>query len=307
MQVLISWISVKGILFSAGCFKLLAEGKSANSIAVFVLDIKIEKDILKISNMAGPYCKVTATIKHKIITDSSPSRAIIRERRKMFNAEKLLGKIISETLGGSGSGKGRGGLMDSLASGTGLMTAIGLGVGAYEILKEQKGKAVPPPPAPGSVPPGVSAPPPLPPSTGGRKTQPPPPPPTSTGGVSDGNMVNRESEDVALRMIRVMIAAAHADGVLDANEEKAILDRLRGAEFTDEEKMFLLDELHKPKSVAELTAGIDDPSSAKALYMIGVAAIEVDTEAEQAWLDDLGSHLGLSSEIRKFIEEQSGK
>ena len=37
-------------------------------------------------------------------------------------------------------------------------------------------------------------------------------------------------------MIRVMIAAAHADGVLDADEEKAILDRLRGAELTDEEK-----------------------------------------------------------------------
>ena len=219
----------------------------------------------------------------------------------MFNAEKLLGKIISETLGGGASRKGGGGLMDSLSSGTGLMTAIGLGVGAYEILKEQKGKAVPPPPVPGRVPP------PLPPATGERKTQPPLPPPTPAVGVGEGNMVNRESEDIALRMIRVMIAAAHADGVLDANEEKAILERLRGAEFTDEEKMFLLDELHKPKSVAELTADIDDPSTARAMYMVGVAAIEVDTEVEQAWLDDLGGRLGVSPEIRKFIEEQSDK
>jgi len=226
----------------------------------------------------------------------------------MFNAEKLLGKIISETLGGSGSEKKRkrrksNSLLDSLASGQGLMTAIGLGVGAYEILKQQKqknpgisaGTSAPP-----SVPTGSttnSAPPPLP---GSSQT---PPPVPSAGGEKE-TAESATADELARRMIQVMIAAAHADGTLDEAEEKAILDRLRGAELDGEEKMFLLDELHQPRSVEELTAGIVDSSTAKAMYMLAVAAIEVDTEDERSWLDELGAQLGLSSEVRRFIEEQ---
>ncbi len=227
----------------------------------------------------------------------------------MFNAEKLLGKIISETLGGSSSKKKRKGrksntLLDSLASGQGLMTAIGLGVGAYEILKQQKqkdtgisaGTSAPP-----SIPTGSnssSAPPPLPGSTQAT----PPPVPSAGGEEKAAGTVS--GEELARRMIQVMIAAAHADGTLDETEEKAILDRLRGAELDGEEKMFLLDELHRPKSVEELTAGIEDSSTAKAMYMLAAAAIEVDTEAERSWLNGLGDKLGLSQEVRRFIEEQ---
>ncbi len=227
----------------------------------------------------------------------------------MFNAEKLLGKIISETLGGSGSGKKRKGkksnsLLDSLASGQGLMTAIGLGVGAYEILKQQQqkdtgisaGTSAPPPIPVGSA--SGSAPPPLPGSTQAT------PPPVPSAGVEEKKAGAVSAEELARRMIQIMIAAAHADGTLDEAEEKAILDRLRGAELDGEEKMFLLDELHRPKSVEELTAGIEDSSTAKAMYMLAAAAIEVDTEAERSWLDGLGDKLGLSPEVRRFIEEQ---
>ncbi|MDD3815510.1 MAG: hypothetical protein PHZ02_12795, partial [Desulfocapsaceae bacterium] len=77
----------------------------------------------------------------------------------MFNAEQLLGKIMAEMVG-SGSGykkqkKHKGGsvmnsLSTSLLSGKGLMTAIGLGVGAYEILKARQ--EAPPPPPVSSIP-----------------------------------------------------------------------------------------------------------------------------------------------------------
>lgn len=68
--------------------------------------------------------------------------------------------------------------------------------------------------------------------------------------------------------------------------------------------MFLLNELHQPKTLAELTAGISDPSVAKTMYMLAVAAIEIDTEAERAWLNQLAGQLGISREIQSFIEEQ---
>ncbi len=231
------------------------------------------------------------------------------EVKKMFNAEQLLGKIVRETLGNTGSGSG---LMDSLGSGAGLMTVIGLGVGAYEILSEQKkqgptgGATPPPPPLPGQS----SAPPPPPPPCAGHTPAP------SGGKIADKENANNESannenaglspEELAKRMIQAMIAAANADGILDEDEEQAILDKLRGAELSSEEKMFLLDELHNPKTIAGLTSGITDPASAKTMYLLAAGAITVDTDAERQWLDALGNSLGLSAGVRGFLEEQVG-
>ncbi len=229
----------------------------------------------------------------------------------MFNAEKLLGKIVQETLGGGRSGRKNkgGGMLDSLASGQGLMTVLGLGIGAYEILKGQQGDAPSTQPqgqSPPSIPTGTetrsSAPPP-PPLPGGTHSAPPSPPdPPAAGEQVDADS---QGEELALCLIRVMIAAAHADGHLDEAEEKAILDRLQGAECESEEKMFLIQELHQPKDVAELAAGIQDPAQAQMIYAMAVAAIEVDTTAERTWLDELGTRLGLSVEIRNFIETQA--
>jgi uncharacterized membrane protein YebE (DUF533 family) len=101
-----------------------------------------------------------------------------------------------------------------------------------------------------------------------------------------------------------MAAAAHADGVMDAEEEQAVLDKLRGAELSQEEKMFMLNELHQPKSMDELVDGITDPTIAKTMYMLAVATIEIDTEAERAWLNTLADRLGISPSMRTFIEEQ---
>ena len=221
----------------------------------------------------------------------------------MFNAERLLSKIIKETLGGGASGKNKGdGLFDSLSSGQGLMTVIGLGVGAFEILKNQKTKSnegshstSTPPSIPSGHQTTGAAPPPIP----GVAPVPPPPPLPPVGGENETD----SGQDLALRMIQVMIAAAHADGTLDESEKKAILDRLRGAELDSEEKTFLLNELQQPKPLSELTNGINDPATAKTMYMLAVATIEMDTEAERIWLDKLGTQLGISSEIRKLIEE----
>lgn len=101
-----------------------------------------------------------------------------------------------------------------------------------------------------------------------------------------------------------MVAAAHADGTMDTAEERAVLDKMRGADLSQEEKLFLLNELHQPRSLEELTAGITDPSVAKTMYMLAVATIAIDTESERAWLNELAGLLGISKEIQAFIEEQ---
>lgn len=243
----------------------------------------------------------------------------------MFDAEKLLGKIVGEVMGSGGKSSK---LSSSLGSGSGLMTMIGLGVGAYEILK-QKGQQgttgpmgqAPPPPGGGAY--GAGSPPPPPPGAGMAPPSPPPTPasaPTppspaavnwsappapapSAPAVAPSNAAPSGSA-LAVRLIQVMAAAAHADGAMDVDEERAVLDKLRGAELSQEEKMFLLGELHQPKSIDTLVEGITDPGVARTMYMLAVATIDIDTEAERAWLDTLASRLGISVEMKAFLEEQ---
>ena len=105
-------------------------------------------------------------------------------------------------------------------------------------------------------------------------------------------------------MIQVMIAATHADGVLDAKEEEAILAKLKNSGLTTEEKMFLINELHSPQTVDQLAAGITEPKLANALYSLAANAIAIDTPAERAWLDELAARLNISKALQSFLEEQ---
>ena len=244
----------------------------------------------------------------------------------MFNPEKLLGKIVGEVVSTNGSWskkgkkkKGSSSLLGGLASGGGLMTLIGLGVGAYEILKQQGQQAraggMPPPAPPGAGPMGGPPPPPPPAATA-------PPPPPTPGGVPlsppaapavgmpaapvASVLPGLDSAALAVRMLQAMVAAAHADGVMDEAEERAVLDRLRGADLDQEEKFFLLDQLHRPKTIEELAAGITDFAVARTMYLLAAAAVSIDTEAERAWFDRLARQLGLSREVQVFLEEQAG-
>lgn len=235
----------------------------------------------------------------------------------MFNAEKLLGKVLHEVIGTGKhqhhKKKHKSSLLGSLSSGAGLMTVIGLGVGAMEILKDKQRQA---PTGPHPVPPYPPQQPPSQPSwsapqpSWGGPAQPPPPPPQMPPATAippqatPAPATEQNTQELAIRLIQVMIAAAHADGTLDSAEEQAILERAGKTGLSQEERMFLLDELHKPKSIAELTAGIGDPSVAKTMYLLAANTVAIDTEAERNWLDQLAVALGISKAVQNFIEEQ---
>lgn len=231
----------------------------------------------------------------------------------MFNAEKLLGKVVQEVMdsthGMKKKKKKKSSLVDNFTSGAGLMTAIGLGIGAYEILKD---KSQPKTASQSSTPPfpATGGPPPI--SVAGRQTATPPPPPPPSGTTATPSRQSpppqqsgSDTEKLAVRLIQVMVAAAHADGNMDADEEKAVIGRLKDENFSQEEKMFLLGEMHNPKSIDELTESITDPAVAKTMYMLSAGVIEIDTPEERQWLNDFAARLGLSKTVQDFIEEQA--
>ena len=230
----------------------------------------------------------------------------------MIDVQKLLGKVLSGAMQSTGKKKNNksdnflGSLVGGLTSGKGLMTALGLGVGAYEILKQQSNSSQPQSVA-GNIPPHPI--PPVPPQSQSSAS----PPPIPGGAVTPPAMpaipqevaepVGNE-QDLAVTLIQTMVAAAHADGELDSEEEGRILEKLQEQGLDKEEKQYILMQLQAPKPISELTRGVDNPMVAQTMYGLAASTIIVDTEQERQWLDDLAKELGLSTAIQQFIEEE---
>jgi len=204
----------------------------------------------------------------------------------MFNPEKLLGSLLK-------GGLSRGGMGSNMKVQVG-MGLLGLAIGAVEHFANK------PPAQPPSAPydPRGAVPPPAPPGM----TVPPPPPPVPPP-VQAGEPV-RPNEAVLL--IRAMIAAASADGVIDQQERQRILEKYRGANLSQEEQNFLAGELLCPAGAEQLTAESHSVETARRIYAVSLLAVMVDTEAERAYLRTLAERLGLSAEERAAIHRELG-
>jgi tellurite resistance protein len=154
---------------------------------------------------------------------------------------------------------------------------------------------VPAPPAPARAPasPRASVPP-LPAPPAGRTAAPPPaarppaPPPPSEG----------------LLLVRAMVAAAKADGRLDAAERKAILERLEIAGLTPAERDIVLADFDRPATAEALGKGVKDPMLAARVYAAAAAAAGERCPAEEAFLAALAKALRLDAPAVAAIERQ---
>lgn len=106
----------------------------------------------------------------------------------------------------------------------------------------------------------------------------------------------------ALLFIRAMIAAAAADGEIDAAERDAILGGLREAGLDQEAHEWLSQELANPASVDALVEGAESPELAAQIYTAARIAINPDTPAEKDFLAGLAGSLGLDAELVANID-----
>lgn len=110
------------------------------------------------------------------------------------------------------------------------------------------------------------------------------------------------SEATALIFIRAMIAAAAADGAIDAEERNAILGGLREAGFDAEANEWLAHEMANPASVDALVEAATSPEIAAQIYAAARIAINPDTRAEKDFLAGLSASLGLDAELTANID-----
>ncbi|WP_372682982.1 tellurite resistance TerB family protein [Desulfosarcina sp.] len=216
----------------------------------------------------------------------------------MFNPEKLLGGLLRSST--RGRRRGLGGLVSSGAA----LGVLGVAMEAVEHFMNQPQGAggLPrtpgvPPPMPGSAlpsPPGtgrVSAAPPPPPMPGKPVSAPPPPVADDPAGKPD-----------AVILIRAMIAAANADGVIDQAERNHILKRLQTVDLSPEEHAFVVQELLSPAELEAIVGSVDSPELARQVFTVSLMAIEVDTEKERQYMNTLASRLGLDESTVEQIQ-----
>lgn len=211
----------------------------------------------------------------------------------MFDVERLLGQMLSGGVSRkkkkSKSSFGIPGVSNAQLG----VGAVGLAIAAWEHFKTKQQQPVPQPysasPAPA---PAMPMPPP-----------PPPPMAIPPAPVAQSAAGNRQAD--AAHLIRAMIAAANADGLIDAEERAAILERAMEAGLDAATQQFLMGELRTPATLEAIVAATR-PELRFETYAAALIAISIDTEAERAYLDRLAAALQLSAQDRQRIHDQVG-
>jgi uncharacterized membrane protein YebE (DUF533 family) len=115
----------------------------------------------------------------------------------------------------------------------------------------------------------------------------------------------KERDELSLVLLRAMIAAAKADGHIDAAEQKNIFAKLDGLELDNDAKAFVIDELRRPLDIEAVVKGATSPERAVEIYAASVLAIDPDDPAEQAYLAMLASRLKLDPALKASVETEA--
>lgn len=192
-----------------------------------------------------------------------------------------------------------------------LMTAVGAAWGVFETLQQSgalgrlasmagvstmggaSGAAGSPPgPAPH---PAVPQPPP--PQQAGEAALPPLPGPDPSAATA--------VDPTALRLVRLAISAANADGVLTDQERAAVMQQGRAIGMTD----FVEREIAAPQPLSALVTGTETPEEAATLYVLAFTILRADESVkptERVYLAQLAHLLRLDQQTVQALEQDTG-
>jgi uncharacterized membrane protein YebE (DUF533 family) len=114
-----------------------------------------------------------------------------------------------------------------------------------------------------------------------------------------------DGQPFELALIRAMIAAAKADGHVDADEQRRIFDKVGELGLDAESKAFIFDALAAPIGVSEVAAFATTPEQAAELYLASRLAVEPDGPAELAYLEALAHRLKLPEGLVPHLNRQA--
>ena len=128
--------------------------------------------------------------------------------------------------------------------------------------------------------------------------QPPMPPPFTEP---------QEMEAQAELILRAMINAVKSDGLVDPDEIQKLTGKLRDIGADEEAQRWVAAKLREPmETEALLSTARQHPQLAAQIYAASLMAVEVDTDAEKAYLAQLAASLGLEAPVVERIQSMVG-
>ncbi len=106
----------------------------------------------------------------------------------------------------------------------------------------------------------------------------------------------------ALLYIRGMIAAAAADGRIDAAEQTKLMGSLQQVGINAEAEEFLANELNNPATAEQLASQCQTQEEAVQLFTAARLAVDMDEQAEHDFLVALATALGLDNKLVQHID-----
>ncbi len=129
------------------------------------------------------------------------------------------------------------------------------------------------------------------------------PPPTGTPFLPQSPA---EQDQLGRSLLRAMIAAAKADGHIDADEQKRIFAHVEGLGLDSDDKAFVFEELSKPLDVQAVAAGATCQETAAEIYAASLLAIDADGPAEKGYLGMLAARLNLPAGLVEHLHASVG-
>ena len=211
----------------------------------------------------------------KQISGGQGSGDLLAKARELIQANPGLAGALAGALGTATLGSGSGRTIAANAAKLGGLVLIGgLAYKAYESYRAGQPTSA-----------TVSA------------STPPTPAPAGTGFEPAA-----QTNDTATLYLRAMIAAAAADGVVDAKEQARIASGLQQAGHSADAAAFIQQELARPATPAQLAAACTSPEIAMQCYTAARIAIEPHSDAERKFLGDLATALGMDATLVQHVD-----
>ncbi len=112
-----------------------------------------------------------------------------------------------------------------------------------------------------------------------------------------------DEEKQAEIILKAMINAAKADGVIDEKEQQQITKHL--GDISAEELEFVKKELNSPLDLDGVINSVPD-SMAQQVYLMSLLTIDLDSKSEAEYMDKLAQGLNISKEAVNSIHQKAG-
>lgn len=111
-------------------------------------------------------------------------------------------------------------------------------------------------------------------------------------------------EDEARTILRAMVAATMADGLMDEAERKRLADAIAASGIEADGELWLRTEMEEPADVDEIAERVKTPEQAARIYAAARLAIDADTLQEREFLRMLADALDVPREATTRVETE---